>query len=196
MSGRTVLCSTRMLASTWLPSPSTTRRSNCLEDRTGIRDLGPTGRRHGGRPERGTCRLGVDQGRARRGRSRPSARKGPHRLPHAQPSRTTALSQVCICGKKLKKPLLQRRHVCACGVNADRDLFSAFLGRYVSPVGGKDQLDLVGAQKGYGPRRQDIASIPEVERAGLAPGKPRVTRRHPPGRRSQVRIAKRLGRAA
>jgi len=73
---------------------------------------------------------------------------------------------------------------------------SAFLGRYVSPVGGTDQLDLVGAREGYGPRRQDIASNPEAERAGLAPGKPRVTRRHPPGRRSRVRVAKRLGRAA
>lgn len=111
-------------------------------------------------------------------------------------TRTTALSQVCICGKKLKKPLSQRRHVCTCGVDADRDLFSAFLGRYVSPVGGTDQLDLVGAREGYGPRRQDIASNPEAERAGLAPGKPRVTRRHPPGRRSRVRVAKRLGRAA
>ena len=111
-------------------------------------------------------------------------------------TRTTALSQVCICGAKKKKPLSQRRHVCSCGVDADRDLFSAFLGRYVRPVGGVDRLDLVGARKGYGPRRQDIASKPGVERAGLAPSKPRVMRRHPPGRCSQVRVAKRLGRAA
>ena len=94
-------------------------------------------------------------------------------------TRATALSQVSICGKKLKKPLSQRRHVCACGADADRDLFSALLGRYVSPVGGTDQLDLVGAREGYGPRRQDIASNPEAERAGLAPGKPRVTRVSP-----------------
>lgn len=61
---------------------------------------------------------------------------------------------------------------------------------------GKAPQHLVGAREGYGLRRQDIAPSPEVERAGLAPGKPRVTRRHPPGRRSRVRIAKRLERAA
>jgi putative transposase len=116
--------------------------------------------------------------------------------PYEYSTRTTALSQSCICGERKKKPLSERRHVCACGVDADRDLFSAFLGRHVRPVDGVDLLDLVGAQGAYGPRRQDIASKPGVEQTGLVLGKPRVTRRHPPGRRSRVRITKRLGRNA
>jgi transposase len=47
------------------------------------------------------------------------------------PTRTTRLSQVCICGAVEKKPLTQRWHRCGCGVLAQRDLFSAFLARCV-----------------------------------------------------------------
>lgn len=47
------------------------------------------------------------------------------------PTRTTRLSQVCICGNVEKKPLSQRWHRCECGVTAQRDLFSAFLARCV-----------------------------------------------------------------
>jgi putative transposase len=44
------------------------------------------------------------------------------------PTRTTRLSQVCHgCGQVEKKPLSQRWHVCACGIVAQRDLYSAFL---------------------------------------------------------------------
>lgn len=43
----------------------------------------------------------------------------------------TALSQRCHCGKKQKKPLRQRVHDCECGVRAQRDLYSAFLARFV-----------------------------------------------------------------
>ena len=32
-----------------------------------------------------------------------------------------------------KKPLRQRWHVCDCGVSAQRDLYSAFLARFVNP---------------------------------------------------------------
>lgn len=39
----------------------------------------------------------------------------------------TKLSQTCICGKVEKKQLSQRTHKCSCGVEAQRDLFSAFL---------------------------------------------------------------------
>ena len=39
----------------------------------------------------------------------------------------TKLSQTCICGKVEKKQLSQRAHRCSCGVEAQRDLFSAFL---------------------------------------------------------------------
>ncbi len=52
------------------------------------------------------------------------------------PTRDLALSQHCLCGAKAKKPLSQRYHACSeCGLGMtgtvlDRDLFSAFLGRY------------------------------------------------------------------
>ena len=46
-------------------------------------------------------------------------------------TRTTALSQVCLCGQKHKKRLSERVHACACGVEAQRDLFSAYLARRV-----------------------------------------------------------------
>ena len=42
-------------------------------------------------------------------------------------TRTTKLSQVCLCGQVKKKSLSERWHVCDCGVVAQRDLFSAFL---------------------------------------------------------------------
>jgi hypothetical protein len=40
-----------------------------------------------------------------------------------------ALSQYCLCGSRVKKPLAMRLHTCAaCGLGPlDRDLFSAFL---------------------------------------------------------------------
>ncbi|MDI6914820.1 MAG: transposase [Desulfitobacteriaceae bacterium] len=46
-------------------------------------------------------------------------------------TRTTALSQVCHCGEKHKKPLRQRVHECTCGVVMQRDLYSAYLARFV-----------------------------------------------------------------
>lgn len=46
---------------------------------------------------------------------------------------STRLSQVCHnCGKVEKKPLSKRWHKCECGVTAQRDLYSAFLAKYVS----------------------------------------------------------------
>ena len=47
-------------------------------------------------------------------------------------TRTTKLSQICICGTVEKKPLKQRHHACACGVEAQPDLFSAFLAKHCS----------------------------------------------------------------
>jgi len=49
----------------------------------------------------------------------------------AFPTRTTALSQVCHCGRRAKKPLSLRWHECPCGVSAQRDLYSAHLARFV-----------------------------------------------------------------
>ena len=48
------------------------------------------------------------------------------------PTCTTRLSQVCHrCGAVEKKPLSQRWHICDCGIVAQRDLYSAFLARFV-----------------------------------------------------------------
>ena len=55
-------------------------------------------------------------------------------------TRTTLLSQVCICGEVKKKPLSQRWHTCDCGAVAQRDLFSAFLALCVE--GNKLNADL------------------------------------------------------
>jgi putative transposase len=53
-------------------------------------------------------------------------------------TRTTALSQTCQCGVKQKKTLKERWHQCnECGINAQRDLYSAFLARFVR----ENQLD-------------------------------------------------------
>lgn len=43
----------------------------------------------------------------------------------------TALSQSCQCGARKKKKLSERVHKCDCGVIAQRDLYSAFLARFV-----------------------------------------------------------------
>jgi putative transposase len=47
------------------------------------------------------------------------------------PTRSTKLSETCHCGEVTKKPLSKRQHVCACGADAQRDLYSAFLAKYV-----------------------------------------------------------------
>ena len=41
------------------------------------------------------------------------------------------LSQTCHCGRIKKKARSERWHVCSCGANAQRDLFSAYLARFV-----------------------------------------------------------------
>lgn len=51
------------------------------------------------------------------------------------PTKTTALSQICHCGRKYIKKLNARWHRCSCGVTAQRDLYSAFLARHVVPDG-------------------------------------------------------------
>lgn len=56
---------------------------------------------------------------------------------------TTKLSQTCVCGRQAKKQLSQRTHNCVCGIlGIDRDLFSAFLARFVLDGG---RLDVNGA---------------------------------------------------
>ncbi|MGO8949374.1 MAG: zinc ribbon domain-containing protein, partial [Ktedonobacterales bacterium] len=50
------------------------------------------------------------------------------------PTRQTKLSQTCQCGQVKKKPLSLRVHLCeGCGVQMQRDLYSAYLIRFVDP---------------------------------------------------------------
>ena len=44
------------------------------------------------------------------------------------------LSQACHCGPIKKKARSERWHTCSCGASAQRDLFSAFLARFVHPA--------------------------------------------------------------
>jgi len=61
-------------------------------------------------------------------------------------TRTTRLSQICLCGTIAKKPLSERWHVCDCGVGPiQRDLFSAWLARFVV----NDKLDVGQAQAAW-----------------------------------------------
>jgi putative transposase len=48
-------------------------------------------------------------------------------------TRKARLSQRCHCGAVQQKPLGQRWHGCDCGVSAQRDLYSAYLARFVNP---------------------------------------------------------------
>src|SRR5258707_14454864 len=44
------------------------------------------------------------------------------------------LSQTCHCGLIKKKARSERWHTCPCGASAQRDLFSAWLARFVHPA--------------------------------------------------------------
>ena len=63
------------------------------------------------------------------------------------PTQPTKLSQVCICERQHKKPLSQRFHDCECGVQAQRDLFSAYLGIFVEKVDKQAEKYILQAAK-------------------------------------------------
>jgi putative transposase len=96
---------------------------------------------------------------------------------------TTRLSQSCTCGRVQRKPLRQRVHRCGCGVEQDRDVFSAFLVRYVDPRIRPHMLDVGSARlalpvlqdSGAGWRRAEInRRVPEAVPLGY--GKSRQSR--------------------
>jgi putative transposase len=61
-------------------------------------------------------------------------------------TRTTALSQTCQCGNKQKKQLKDRWHHCTqCGIYAQRDLYSAYLARFVNA----HRLDTIQAAEAW-----------------------------------------------
>ena len=70
-------------------------------------------------------------------------------------TRTTALSQACVCGRRARKPLSLRIHRCPCGIRAQRDVFSAFLARHVDLR--SQVLDVRAAQRELS-MRHDIAA--------------------------------------
>ncbi|HUW97618.1 MAG TPA: transposase [Acidiferrobacter sp.] len=65
------------------------------------------------------------------------------------PTRTTKLSQSCQCGAVVKKPLSKRWHECVCGVSAQRDLYSGYLGLHVRKNGESWMLDTESAREGW-----------------------------------------------
>lgn len=65
-------------------------------------------------------------------------------------TRATKLSQTCMCGAVHKKPLSQRRHECpVCGAAAQRDLFSAFLARFVASERDEVYVDVRRAREAW-----------------------------------------------
>ncbi len=49
------------------------------------------------------------------------------------PTYNTKLSQRCQCGRVEKKKLSERVHNCVCGIQMQRDLYSAFLAQHIEP---------------------------------------------------------------
>jgi putative transposase len=114
---------------------------------------------------------------------RKAASAGGERLYEFNP-KTTALSQICLCGNREKKPLSRRVHRCGCGITEHRDLFSAYLGLHVHrQADGSDRLDLEAANHGW-LHRHDIDGC----RGPATASSNRRGRRHPPTRRSVARI--------
>ena len=79
--------------------------------------------------------------------------------------RTTALSQACHCGSRQKKSLKERWHKCEmCGTTSQRDLYSAFLARFVKD----NRLDTSQATKAWASAgirlEQAVSSLNEAVR--------------------------------
>lgn len=81
-------------------------------------------------------------------------------------TQTTALSQVCICGAKVKKPLSQRIHSCECGVKQQRDIYSAYLALFVV----ENKLDYIATKdiQNLSSSSKKILGLREAEIEGLA----------------------------
>ena len=93
-------------------------------------------------------------------------------------TRSTKLSQTCICGSVVKKPLSQRQHSCSvCGTEAQRDLFSAHLARNCQ----NHILDISQANITWPAAKpllqQAISRIPQTASRGLLPASFGISRR-------------------
>lgn len=90
------------------------------------------------------------------------------------PTRSTRLSQTCICGRVAKKSLSERVHLCPqCGLEMHRDLLSAYLARFVQEgVLHADQASLAwsGAEPhlraAWGRYQSASAGLPPAARKG------------------------------
>ena len=66
----------------------------------------------------------------------------PTRLKVKDTGEYIGLSSYCICGEHKKKSLSERWHICSCGVKCQRDLYSAYLARFVEEAGNNEfELD-------------------------------------------------------
>ena len=79
-------------------------------------------------------------------------------------TRTTALSQHCLCGAKVKKPLALRVHQCPCGIGpVQRDKFSAFLAQFVTTISGCSTLESSQARVAW---ERGFMLVPHLSKEG------------------------------
>ncbi len=92
-------------------------------------------------------------------------------------TRKTKLSQTCICGTVVKKPLKQRHHGCSCGVKSQRDLFSAYLAKHCTD----NTLDIHQAKSAWSAAepllRRAMSRITETANCGRLPASFGISRR-------------------
>jgi hypothetical protein len=101
-------------------------------------------------------------------------------------TRTTKLSQSCQCEAVVKKPLSQRWHDCSCGVEAQRDLYSAYLGLHVhlckEENGEVWRLDTESAREGWCAAepllRKAMSDVVQTAKGRLLPASFGVSKRH------------------
>lgn len=91
------------------------------------------------------------------------------------PTRPTGLSQICLCGSVVKKPLAQRWHVCDCGVGpVQRDLFSAWLARFIV----SQRLDADWAKSAWSGEDERLRVASSAIQPTMRQGKPPVPNLH------------------
>lgn len=98
------------------------------------------------------------------------------------PTRTTKLSQSCQCEAVVKKPLSQRWHDCSCGVQAQRDLYSAYLGLHVRKNKESWMLDTESARKGWCAveplLEKAVSGVVQAARGGPVPASFGISKRY------------------
>lgn len=82
-------------------------------------------------------------------------------------TRTTALSQHCLCGRRAKKTLAQRWHSCPCGIEGDRDIVSAILAATVR-LASSDDPKTAGIDHGLREHARQLVLAGHVQAIGIA----------------------------